>query len=137
MVKVVGGQVKIRWDTRVVATPLMGKATAQLYDIACPTSGTIGTGQTADADGIPLGANSNNFAALYYIVPTNSSNTQFIGNFRVITSTNTTDNIETRWVALATLNTDSGQSVLKWLPGGVALPLPDDGQQITWGSNVQ
>ena len=27
--------------------------------------------------------------------------------------------------------------VLKWLPGGVTLPLPDDGQQITWGSNVQ
>jgi hypothetical protein len=25
----------------------------------------------------------------------------------------------------------------KWLPGGVALPLPDDGQQIQWGSNVQ
>ena len=70
-VKVVSGQVKIRWGARAIATPLMGKATSSLYDIACPTSGTIGTGQIADADGIPLGANSNNFMALYYVMPTN------------------------------------------------------------------
>ena len=135
-VKVVSNQVKIRWDTRVIATPLMGKATSSLYDIVCPTSGTIGTGQTADADGIPLGANSDNLATLYYVLPTASANTQFINNFRVITSTNTTDNLDSRWMALATLNTDAG-STLKWLPGAVALPLPDNGQQIQWGSNVQ
>jgi hypothetical protein len=37
-------------------------------------------------------------------------------------------------MALATLNTDGS---LKWLPGAVALPLPDNGQQIQWGSNAQ
>ena len=39
-------------------------------------------------------------------------------------------------MALATLNTDAG-STLKWLPGAVALPLPDNGQQIQWGNTVQ
>ena len=135
-VKVVSNQVKIRWDTRVIATPLMGKATSSLYDIVCPTSGTIGTGQTADADGIPLGANSDNLATLYYVLPTASANTQFLNNFRVITSTNTTTDLDSRWMALATLNTDANPT-LKWLPGAVVLPLPDNGQQIQWGSNVQ
>ena len=121
---------KIRWDARVVATPLMGKATSSLYDIICPTSGTIGSGQIADADGIPLGANSDNFATLYYVLPTASANTQFVNNFRVITSTNTTDNLDSRWMALATLNTDGS---LKWLPGAATLPLPDNGQQIQQG----
>jgi hypothetical protein len=114
----------------------MGKATSSLYDIVCPTSGTIGTGQIADADGIPLGANSDNLATLYYVLPTASANTQFVSNFRVITSANTTDNLDSRWMALATLNTDAGPT-LKWLPGAVTLPLPDNGQQIQWGSNVQ
>ena len=104
---------KIRWDARVIATPLMGKATSSLYDIVCPTSGTIGTGQIADADGIPLGANSDNLATLYYVLPTASANTKFIGNFRVITSANTTDNLDSRWMALATLNTDANPT-LKW-----------------------
>ena len=82
---------KIRWDARVVATPLMGKTTSSLYDIVCPTSGTIGTGQIADTDGIPLGANNDNLATLYYVLPTASANTQFLNNFRIITSANTTD----------------------------------------------
>ena len=89
-VKVVRNQAKIRWDAGVIATPLMGKATSTLYDIICPTSGTIGSGQTADTDGIPLGANSDNLATLYYVLPTASANTQFLNNFRIITSANTT-----------------------------------------------
>ena len=116
----------------MVATPLMGKATSTLYDIICPTSGTIGTGQIADADGIPLGANNDNLATLYYVLPTVSSNSTFVGNFRVITSVNTIDNLDSRWMALATLNTDANPT-LKWLTA----PLPDSGQQIQWGNNVQ
>ena len=30
-----------------------------------------------------------------------------------------------------------GQALVKWQPGSVVLPLPDNGQQIQWGSNVQ
>ena len=39
-------------------------------------------------------------------------------------------------MALATLITDANPA-LKWLPGAVALPLPDSGQQIQWGNNTQ
>ena len=137
-VKVVSNTVRIRWDTRVLALPLMGKAGSTNYNIDCPASGTTGTGQIIDADGIPMGANTNVFSALYYQLPTASTSiSTLVGNFRVISTLNTVDNIDPSWVLLAVLNTDASQALVKWQAGGVVLPLPDNGQQIQWGSNVQ
>ena len=137
-VKVVSNTVRIRWDTRVLALPLMGKAGSTNYNIECPASGTTGTGQIIDADGIPMGANTNVFSALYYQLPTASTSiSTLVGNFRVISTLNTVDNIDPSWVLLAVLNTDASQALVKWQAGGVVLPLPDNGQQIQWGSNAQ
>ena len=137
-VKVVSNTVRIRWDTRVLALPLMGKAGSTNYNIDCPASGTTGTGQIIDADGIPMGANTNVFSALYYQLPTASTSiSTLVGNFRVISTLNTVDNIDPSWVLLAVLNTDASQALVKWQAGGVVLPLPDNGQQIQWGSNAQ
>jgi hypothetical protein len=33
--------------------------------------------------------------------------------------------------------TDAGQQIIRWQAGSVVLPIPDSGQQIQWGSNVQ
>ena len=63
-VKVVSNVIRIRWDTRVLALPLMGKAGITYYNIDCPANNVvIGSGQTVNSDGIPLGNNSSNFAA--------------------------------------------------------------------------
>ena len=69
-VRTVSTTVYIRWATRMLATPLCGKATNSFYEITCPVTGTIGTGQTATTDGIPLGTNLGNHSALYYVLPT-------------------------------------------------------------------
>ena len=136
-VKVVSNTVRIRWDTRVLALPLMGKAGSTNYNIDCPASGTTGTGQIIDADGIPMGANTSVFSALYYQLPTASTSiSTLVGNFRVISTLNTVDNIDPSWVLLAVLNTDASQALVKWQAGGVVLPPPDNGQQIQWGSNA-
>ena len=59
------------------------------YQAECPASGTIGTGQSINGDGISLGSNSTNFAVLYYVVLVGSSGpTGFASvalNFRLIT----------------------------------------------------
>ena len=139
-VRVVSSTVRIRWDTRMLALPLMGKAGVTYYNIECPASGTIGTGQFIDADGIPMGPNFNGFngfSARYYQMPTGSSQfTTPVRNFRTVPFLNTIENIEPNWVLLAALNTDTSQAVVKWQAGGVVLPLPEDGQQIQWGSNL-
>ena len=140
-VKVVNNVIRVRWDALIRALPFMGKATFGSYDISCPASGTIGTGQTIDADGMSLGTNSNNFAGLYYIVPIAATGAigfaTVVGNFRIITFSNTIENVEPHWVLLAVINTDTNQALVKWQAGNVVLPLPDNGQQIQWGSNVQ
>jgi hypothetical protein len=70
-VRNVGGTgVYIRWSTRVLVTPVCGKASANYYELICPTSGTIGTGQVNTSDGIFLGAPGSSYAALYYVLPT-------------------------------------------------------------------
>ena len=61
-VKVVSNTVRIRWDTRVLALPLMGKAGIAHYNIDCPARGDIGAWLIIDADGIPLGAHAVIFA---------------------------------------------------------------------------
>ena len=54
-IKNVGGAIRVRWDTRILALPLMGHATASYYEIVCPADGaTLGAG-TVNADGINLG----------------------------------------------------------------------------------
>ena len=76
--KVVSNTIRIRWDTRMLALPLMGKAGITHYNIECPASGTIGTGQT-------IGANFSAFCAIYYQMPTGSSQfTTLVGNFRIV-----------------------------------------------------
>jgi hypothetical protein len=137
-VKVVSNTVRIRWDTRMLALPLMGKAGVTNYNIDCPASGTTGTGQIIDANGIPMGANTNMFSAPYYQLPTASTSfSTLVGNFRVVSYLSTVDNIDPSWVLLAVLNTDASQALVKWQAGGVVLPLPDNGQQIQWDSNAQ
>ena len=70
VINVGGTGVHIRWSTRVLVTPVCGKASANYYNIECLTSGTIGTGQVNTSDGIFLGAPGNSYAALYYVLPT-------------------------------------------------------------------
>ena len=41
------------------------------------------------------------------------------------------------WVLICIAFTDAGQQVIRWQAGSVVLPIPDSGQQIQWGSNVQ
>ena len=54
-IKNVGGTIRVRWGTRILALPLMGHATATYYEITCPAAGaTLGAG-TVDADGISVG----------------------------------------------------------------------------------
>jgi hypothetical protein len=65
------------------------------------------------------------FSALYYQLPTASTSiSTLVGNFRVISTLNTVDNIDPSWVLLAVLNTDASQALVKWQAGGVVLPLP-------------
>ena len=71
-------------------------------------------------------------------MPTGSSQfSTLAGNVRIVPVLNTTENIEPNWALLAALNADTNQAVVKWQAGGVVLPLPETGQQIQWGSNVQ
>jgi hypothetical protein len=89
--RTVSNNVYIRWGTRMLATPLCGKAGVTYYEMTCPTSGAIGTGQAANADGILLGNNTTSYAALYYVLPTSSSSLASVpGNLRIVTYLNTT-----------------------------------------------
>ena len=73
-VKVASNTVRIRWGARILALPLMGKAGVTYYNIECPANdAVIGTGQTVNTNGIPLGNNSNAFSALYYVIPIGTS----------------------------------------------------------------
>ena len=56
-IKNVGGTVRARWDTRILAVPLMGHVTATYYDIICPASGAALGAGTVNSDGISLGQN--------------------------------------------------------------------------------
>ena len=64
-------------------------STSGYFDIAQPAAGTVITGVggaanvTVAANGVPLPS----WTALYYIIPTGSSNTSQPGNFRVATYT--------------------------------------------------
>jgi hypothetical protein len=116
--RTVSNNVYIRWGTRMLATPLCGKAGVTYYEMTCPTSGAIGTGQAANADGILLGNNTTSYAALYYVLPTSSSSLASVpGNLRIVTYLNTTENIQPNYVLLAQIFTDSGQASVKWQAG--------------------
>ena len=113
----------------------MGKAGMTYYNIECPANdAVIGTGQTVNTDGIPLGKNSNAFSALYYVIPMGTSGpTSYSSvalNFRVVPYLSIVENLAPHWVLLAMLNNDANQALVKWQAGGVVLPLPADGQQI-------
>ena len=86
-IKNAGGTVRVRWDTRILALPLMGYTTATYYDIACPAAGaTLGVG-TVDADGISLGQNAaaaTGYNSLWYVLPIGSSNASQPAQFRVV-----------------------------------------------------
>ena len=74
-IKNVGGAIRVRWDTRLLALPLMGHTTATHYVIECPADGaTLGAG-TVNAGGISLGTNNTTatgFTTLWYVLPTSS-----------------------------------------------------------------
>ena len=112
-VRTVSTTVYIRWAVRMLATPLCGKAASTFYEITCPLSGTIGTGQTATADGIPLGANIGNHSALHYVLPTTQGGTSVPGNFRLIPYNNSTENILPTYVLVAFINADGANKVVK------------------------
>ena len=133
----VGGTIRVRWDTRVVALPLMGHATASYYEIACPADGaTLGAG-TVNADGINLGQNlalAGGYNSLWYVLPTGSSNASQPLQFRVVNFQTTTETPGPNWVLICATFTDSGQLVIRWQAGGVALPTPDIRQSHQSGS---
>ena len=83
----------------MLALPLMGETGPTCYNIKCPASGAIGTGQIIDAGGIPLGPNINGVCAVYYQMPTAAPQfTTLVGHFRIAPFLNTTENIELSWV---------------------------------------
>ena len=139
-IKNVGGTIRVRWDTRILALPLMGHTTSPFYVIDCPAAGaTLGAG-TVDADGINLGTNSTGstgFGSLWYVLPTSSTFTSQPGQFRVVLYQSTTETPAPNWVLICVAFTDAGQQVIRWQAGSVVLPIPDSGHQIQWGSNVQ
>ena len=148
-VRNVGGTgVYIRWFTRVLVTPLCDKASANYYNIECPTTGTIGTGQVNTSDGVSLGAPGNSYAALYYVLPTTQTADNALtpprftyssapGNFRLITYLNSSEDILPTYVLVAPMFSDPGQCVVNWAAGNVVLPTPDQDQSITWKANTQ
>ena len=123
-IKNVGGAIRVRWDTRILLLPLMGHATATYYDITCPAAGaTLGAG-TVDADGISVGQNvtsATGYTALWYVLPTGSSNASQPGQFRVVASQSTTDTPGPNWVLICITFTDVGQQVIRWQAGSVVL----------------
>ena len=135
--KVVSNTIRIRWDARILVLPLMGKAGSTHYHIECPSSGTIGTGQTFDADGLSFGSTTSNYSALYYVVPVGSTSVNtLVSNFRLVPLTSTIENMEPHWVLVAVVNSEANHTQVKWQPGSVVLPLPDIGHQIRWNSAV-
>ena len=150
-VKNVSGLIYIRWSNRMLATPLCGKASSTYYEVTCPpstTAGTIGTGHPFNADGISLGSIAGNYAALYYVLPTTQTTNTTLNppryafgtvtsNFRLITYLNSTENVQPSYVLVAHIFTDAGQAVVKWHAGNVAIPIPNENQQITWNANSQ
>ena len=125
-VRNVGGTgVYIRWSTRVLVTPICGKASANYYELICPTSGTISTVQvtTSDGDGIFIGAPSNSYAALYYVLPTTQTADNTLtpprfsyssapGNFRLINFQNSSKNTLPTYVLVAQIYSDTGRRVV-------------------------
>ena len=116
-----GAGVYIRWSTRALVTPVCGQAKATYYNIECPTSGTIGTGtgQVNTSDGIFIGAPSNSYAALYYVLPTTQTADNLVtpprftyssapGNFRLINFQNSSENILPTYVLVAQIYPDTG-----------------------------
>ena len=90
----VGGAIRVRWDTRILALPLMGHTTATYYVIECPADGTTLGAGTVNADGINLGTNNTSatgFSSLWYVLPTSSTFTSQPGQFRVVAFQSTTE----------------------------------------------
>ena len=139
-IKNVGGAIRVRWDTRILALPLMGQATSTVYVIDCPAAGTTLGAGSVDADGINLGTNNTSatgFGSLWYVLPIGSANASQPGQSRVVLYQSTTETPAPYWVLICVTVTDAGQQVIRWQAGSVALPIPDSGQQIQWGSTVQ
>jgi hypothetical protein len=134
--------VYIRWSTRILVTPLCNKASSNYYQIECPTTGSIGTGELTPMMGSSSGNPTNSYAALYYVLPTtqttdtNLSPPRFNygsvpGNFRLITYLNSSENITTR-ICAGGADLLGRWSASRELGGGnVAIPVPNDGQSST------
>ena len=118
----------------------MCQTTSTFYVIDCPAAGaTLGAG-TVDVDGINLGTNNTSatgFGSLWYVLPIGSANASHPGQFRVAIYQSTTETPCPNWVLICVAFTDAGQQVIRWQAGSVVLPIPDSGQQIQWGGNVQ
>ena len=71
------------------------------------------------------------------MLPTGSGSASQPGQFRVVAFQSTTETPGPSWVLNCVASTDAGQQVIRWQAGSVALPIPDGGQRIQWGSNVQ
>ena len=104
---------------------MCGKASANYYELVCPTSGTIGAGQVNSNDGIFIGNPTTSYAALYYVLPTTQTTENTLtpprfsygtvpGNFRLITFLNGSENILPTYVLAAQIYSDAGQRVVKW-----------------------
>jgi hypothetical protein len=110
------------------------KAGAQYsnYDITCPTETTQGMLVDANADGILM----DSYSTLWYILPTTQlAHFSQPNNFRLL-SYNSTQAPAPNWILLATRFNDPGATTIKWLPGEVTLPIPDENQQLQWNANL-
>ena len=71
------------------------------------------------------------------MLPTSSTFTSQPGQFRVVQYLGATETPGPNWVLICAAFTDGGQQVIRWQAGSVVLPIPDSGQQIQWGGNLQ
>ena len=138
-IKNVGGTIRVRWDTRILALPLMGHASSPFYVIECPAAGAALGAGTVDADGINIGTNDasiTGYGSLWYVLPTTSPFTSQPGQFRVVAFQSTTETPAPNWVLICVAFTDAGQQVIRWQAGSVVLPIPTTGQHIQWRATL-
>lgn len=109
----VSASYEVKWTTRFIVISggrTSDTATSGYFDIGpTPAAGTVITGvggatnATVTAAGIPLGS----WQALYYILPTGSTNGFLAANLRVAAYTATLE-IPDNWVLVAARNSDAG-----------------------------
>ena len=111
MIKNVGGAVRVRWNTRILALPLMGHASSPFYVVECPAAGAALGAGSVDADGINIGTNDasiTGYGSLWYVLPTASPFTSQPGQFRVVAFQSTTETPGPNWVLICVTFTDAG-----------------------------